>query len=190
MRRRDARRAELERKLDEDLVILHRGPRCRRSWLSPIASTGEQGSAHASAVEAMLARPNSSLGAQSHAPDSVAARPLSLDAQRGTENFDPLFRHEIGFVFFQAARSLVDRRGDATTPAEIEAGSRRCSLTMSNCCENLAAGAALSIWATQSEARLLQNDAAIGRALPCQSAHTRRSASVMLRSCAAAILSG
>ena len=158
MRRRDARRAELERKLDEDLVILHRDL-VQTIAVSPIASP-ENEEALTSAVEAMLARPNARRALKAMRRTPLPLGPY-LDAQRGTENFDPLFRREIGFIFFQAARSLVDRRG-VTTPAEIEAW-RKTLVDDVERCENLAA-AALSI-GDLDEARLLQNDAAIGRAL-------------------------
>ena len=115
---RDARRARLERKLDEDLAILRRDL-VQTIAVSPMRfAAGKE--ALALAVEAMLARPNGASGAQSSCARLRCRSARYLDAQRGTENFDSLFRHEVGFVFFQAARSLVDTRG-VTTPAETEA---------------------------------------------------------------------
>ena len=88
--------------------------------VSPIALTGEQRSAHfcgrgdAGPPQRLPAR------CVPCVPDPLPLGPY-LDAQRGTENFDPLFRHEIGFVFFPGSALLVDTARGVTTLAEIEA---------------------------------------------------------------------
>jgi hypothetical protein len=158
VRERDARRARLGEKLDEALASLRRDL-LRRIAVSPRASPPVV-EALAHAVEAMLSRPPARLALKALRQASKSLCPY-LDAQRGTENFDSWFRYGVSLVFFQAARSLVDERS-VTTPADTEAW-RRTLVDDVERCGSLAA-AALSI-GDLDEARLLQNDAAIGRFL-------------------------
>jgi hypothetical protein len=158
VRERDARRARLGQKLDEDLASLRRDL-LRRIAISPLATpAGKEALAHA--VETMLAHPKARLALKALRQTSKSLGPV-LDPQRKTENFDALFRHEVSLVFFQAARSLVDGR-PVTTPADTEAWRQMLADDVERC--GSLAAAAMSI-GEDSEARTLRNDAAIGRLL-------------------------
>jgi hypothetical protein len=158
VREREAKRARLAQKLDEDLDILRRDL-VRRIAVSPYA-TSHGKEALVWAVETMLTHPEARRALKILRQTSRSLGP-HLDPQRGAEHFDSLFRHEASLVFFQAARSLVDRRS-VTTPAETEAW-RKTLVEDVERCKSLASAAMLI--GEGGEARILRKDAEIGRFL-------------------------